>query len=82
MKEQEARLSSMEGNLAAYLESRRLAYNLKRWPARQGDLHGPLAPEVLQPAREKVFERLQELAAPAAEVRRAPADRCTSATWW
>ena len=62
MKEQEARLSSMEGNLASYLESRRLAYNLKRWPARQGDLHGPLAPEVLQPAREKVFDRLQELA--------------------
>jgi hypothetical protein len=62
LKEQEARLSSMEGNLAAYLESRRLAYNLKHWPARQGDLHGPLDPEVLQPAREKVFERLQELA--------------------
>jgi hypothetical protein len=63
LKEQEARLSSMEGNLAAYLESRRLAYSLKHWPARQGDLHGPLDPRVLEPAREKVFDRLQELAA-------------------
>ena len=62
MKEQEIRLSSMEGNLASYLESRRRAYNLKHWPARQGDLHGPLAPEVLAPARDKVFDRLQDLA--------------------
>jgi hypothetical protein len=62
MKQQEIRLSSMEGNLASYLESRRRAYNLKRWPARQGDLHGPLNPEVLAPARDKVFDRLQDLA--------------------
>jgi hypothetical protein len=63
LKEQEARLGSMGGNLAEYLESRRAAYSLKHWPARDGDLHGPLAPEVLAPARDKVFLRLQELAA-------------------
>jgi hypothetical protein len=47
--------------LAEYLESRKVAYSLSRWSRTKGDLHGPLDPSILGPAREQVFSRLDEL---------------------
>jgi hypothetical protein len=48
--------------LAAYLETRRQAYSILRWPRLPDDLHGPLDPPVLLEARRLVMERQQALA--------------------
>ena len=59
--ETESRLASVAVALADYLEARRHTYNLKRWPTRPGDLHGPIDGAVLQSAASAVFTRLKEL---------------------
>jgi type II secretory pathway component PulM len=61
MREREARFGAMGDRLADYLESRRVAYSIKHWSPREGDLHGPLDPQVLLSARTQLFLRLQEL---------------------
>ena len=61
MREREARFGVMGDRLADYLESRRVAYSIKHWSPREGDLHGPLDPQVLLSARTQLFLRLQEL---------------------
>ncbi len=48
--------------LPPYLESRRRAYSLQRWPRSPGDLHGPLDGNILRQAVDAVFGRLYELA--------------------
>lgn len=45
-----------------YLEIRRMAYSLQRWPHSPGDLHGPLDGAVLRQSAEAVYGRLHELA--------------------
>jgi hypothetical protein len=59
--EAESRRASLALALADYLEARRRAYNLQRWPTRPGDLHGPIDGEILQSAASAVFARLTEL---------------------
>ncbi len=54
------RVAAMLGD---YLESRRIAYSLKRWPHSADDLQGPLDGRVLEAASRSVLERLAELAA-------------------
>jgi hypothetical protein len=61
MRERQVRFGVMGDRLADYLESRRAAYSIKRWPAREGDLHGPLDPQVLLGARTQLFAHLQDL---------------------
>jgi hypothetical protein len=61
IRERDARLGTMGDRLAAYLECRRQAYAIKRWSPREGDLHGPLDPQILLTARAQLFLRLHEL---------------------
>jgi hypothetical protein len=61
VREREIRLGEMGDRLAAYLESRRVAYSIKHWAPREGDLHGPLDPRILQNARSQLFLRLSDL---------------------
>jgi hypothetical protein len=60
-RERESHLGDVGVRLASYLESRRLAYSIKRWEPQQGGLHGPLDPQVLTTVREQVFTRLKDL---------------------
>ncbi len=55
-----ARVATRVGD---YLESRRIAYSLKRWKHSPDDLQGPLDGEVLESASLAVLDRLAELAA-------------------
>jgi hypothetical protein len=48
--------------LPRYLESRRMAYSLRRWPRSPGDLHGPLDGAALRQVVRVVYDRLYELA--------------------
>jgi hypothetical protein len=61
--EAESRRAGMAVALADYLEARRRAYNLERWPTTTGDLHGPIDGAILQSAANAVFARLTELGA-------------------
>ncbi len=61
IRERDARLGSMGNRLADYLETRRQAYSIKRWARREGDLHGPLDPDILLMARAQLFLRLHNL---------------------
>jgi len=74
--EAESRRAGMAVALADYLEARRRAYNLERWPTTTGDLHGPIDGAILQAAASAVFARVAELgefldqsAAPLADLR-------------
>ena len=60
-RDREHHILGLGQHLATYLENRRLAYAIKRWPSTRGDLHGPLEDRILVGARERVFARLQEL---------------------
>jgi hypothetical protein len=59
--ERELATQRLAQHLAMYLESRRRAYALARWTQRDGELFGPLAPEILSGARDEVFGRLHVL---------------------
>jgi hypothetical protein len=59
--EAESRRAGLALALADYLEARRRAYNLERWPTSPGDLHGPIDGAILQAAASAVFARLAEL---------------------
>jgi len=61
--EAESRRARLAQALADYLEARRHTYNLLRWPAGAGDLHGPIDGAILQSAASAVFSRLTELGA-------------------
>jgi hypothetical protein len=61
IRERDTRLGIMGDRLADYLESRRQAYGIKRWAGRDGDLHGPLDPQILLTARAQLFLRLHNL---------------------
>ncbi len=61
VRERDEHLAEMGDRLAAYLESRRAAYSIKHWSPREGDLHGPLDPNILQLARSQLFLRLHDL---------------------
>jgi hypothetical protein len=61
MRERDQRMGVMGSRLADYLESRRQAYSIKRWAPREGDLHGPLDPNILLTARAQLFLRLHDL---------------------
>lgn len=74
--EAESRRATLAVALAGYLEARRRAYNLKRWPTSPEDLHGPIDGAILQAAASAVFARVAELgefldqsAAPLADLR-------------
>lgn len=58
----EAHVARLAERLADYLEARRVAYSVLRWQRTEGDLHGPVDPEVLQGARAMVLARLEALA--------------------
>ena len=62
-RERESQVLDLGQSLAGYLESRRLAYAIRRWPSTRGDLHGPLDDRILVGARDRVFTRLEELSA-------------------
>ena len=59
--EAESRRATLAVALADYLEARRRAYNLKRWPTSPEDLHGPIDGGILQAAASAVFARVAEL---------------------
>jgi hypothetical protein len=59
--EAESRRATLAMALADYLEARRRAYNLERWPTSSGDLHGPIDGAILQSAASAVFARLADL---------------------
>ena len=59
--EAESRRATLAMALADYLEARRRAYNLERWPTSPGDLHGPIDGAILQSAASAVFARLADL---------------------
>jgi hypothetical protein len=61
IRERDERLGVMGSRLADYLETRRQAYSIKRWAPREGDLHGPLDPNILLTARAQLFLRLHNL---------------------
>jgi hypothetical protein len=61
VRERDLRMGEMGDRLADYLESRRVAYSIKHWSPREGDLHGPLDPRILQSARTQLFLRLSDL---------------------
>lgn len=61
--EAERHTARLAGHLADYLQSRRAAYNLLRWPRAPGDLHGPLDAQVVMRGRDLVVSRLNALAA-------------------
>lgn len=56
-------MAPLASSLASYLETRRLAYSILRWPRMPDELHGPLDPPVLLQARQLVLERQEALAA-------------------
>jgi hypothetical protein len=59
----EDRILALASDLAGYLENRRRAYSILRWPTTDGDLHGPLDGGVLTKSRQLVLARLYNLAA-------------------
>jgi hypothetical protein len=59
----EVHLARLASILATYLESRRVAYSILRWPRLPSDLHGPLDPAILVGARRLVSGRFAAVAA-------------------
>jgi hypothetical protein len=59
----DGKMAPLASSLASYLETRRLAYAILRWPRMPDELHGPLDAAVLLEARRLVLERQQMLAA-------------------
>lgn len=60
--EAEERRVHLAALVPQYLETRRMAYSLQRWPHSPGELHGPLDGAVLRQSMEAVYGRLHELA--------------------